>query len=151
MYQQLAGVLQQELGHHYTDLVITGENYNPGAGRLQMAQLIGACKMLLIGCLMFSFNPWTYFGQDTLGACPSLVTWALDNKIYACLMVFFLSNMVETQLISSGAFGVTVNGQLIWSKLETGGAPQPQTLVNLVRDKLKQHGNRITENIKNQL
>ena len=152
MYQQLAGILQQQLGHEYSDLVISGENYNPGGGRIQLAQFLGAAKMLVIACLMFSFNPWTYFGQETLGRCPSIVTWGLDNKIYACLMVFFLSNMVETQLISSGAFEVSVNGDLIWSKLEMGAAPQPQTLVNLVRDKLKQHGNRISEYIiKNQL
>ena len=152
MYQQLAGILQQQLGHEYSDLVITGENYNPGGGRVELSQLIGVFKMLVIGCIMFSFNPWSYFGQDTLGNCPSIVQWALENKIYACLMVFFLSNMIETQLISSGAFEVSVNGNLIWSKLETGGAPQPQTLVNLVREKLKQDGNRIiNENIKNQL
>ena len=152
MYQQLAGILQQQLGHEYSDLVITGENYNPGSGRVELSQFIGICKMLVIGCIMFTFNPWTHFGPETLGRCPSIVTWALENKIYACLMVFFLSNMIETQLISSGAFEVTVNGNLIWSKLETGGAPQPQNLVNLVREKLKQEGNRIiNENIKNQL
>ena len=151
VYQQFAGILQQELGHEYSDLLISGENYNPGGGRVQIAQLLGVCKMLVIGCLMFSFNPWTYFGEETLGRCPSLVIWALENKIYACMMVFFLSNMVETQLISSGAFEVTVNGVRVWSKLETGGTPQPGTLLTLVRDKLKQHSNRITENIKNQL
>ena len=82
-----------------------------------MSQIIGMLKMIVIGMIMFSFNPWTYFGSDVLGSTPSIVTWAYENKIYACLMTFFLCNMVETQLISSGAFEVTVNGEkgnIIW-------------------------------------
>jgi len=111
--------------------------------------------MAVIAMVVLNFNPWSYLGADTAGPTPSLVTWAMENKIYACLMTFFLCNMVETQLISSGAFEVTVNGEKVWSKLETGGAPQPGTLVNLVRDKLKQHSERISQqvelNLKDQL
>ena len=107
----MAGILQQQFGHQYPDLVIQGENYNPGGGRVQLSQFIGMAKMILIGCIMFSFNPWTHFGSDVLGPTPGIVTWAMENKIYACLMTFFLCNMVETQLISSGAFEVTVNGE----------------------------------------
>lgn len=110
MYRQLAGILQQQFGHEYPDLVINGENYNPGGGRIEISQLIGMAKMCIIGMIMFGFNPWTYLGSDVAGPTPSIVIWALENKIYACLMTFFLCNMVETQLISSGAFEVTVNG-----------------------------------------
>jgi len=148
VYKQLAGILQQQFGHEYPDLTITGDNYNPGGGRVMMSQIIGMLKMIVIGMIMFSFNPWTYFGSDVLGSTPSIVTWAYENKIYACLMTFFLCNMVETQLISSGAFEVTVNGEKVWSKLETGGAPQPATLVNLVRDQLKQQSTRISDQVK---
>ena len=110
MYRQLAGILQQQFGHEYPDLVINGENYNPGGGRIEISQLIGMTKMCIIGMIMFGFNPWTYLGSDVAGPTPSIVIWALENKIYACLMTFFLCNMVETQLISSGALEVTVNG-----------------------------------------
>ena len=110
VYRQLAGILQQQFGHEYPDLVINGENYNPGGGRIEISQLIGMAKMCIIGMIMFGFNPWTYLGSDVAGPTPSIVIWALENKIYACLMTFFLCNMVETQLISSGAFEVTVNG-----------------------------------------
>merc|ERR1719210_1181839 len=113
-----------------------------------MAQLLGMFKMIVICMIMFKFNPWLYFGHEVAGPTPSLVIWALENKIYACLMTFFLCNMVETQLISSGAFEVTVNGDKVWSKLETGGAPQPAALVNLIREKLKQQSKRISEQVK---
>ena len=108
MYRQLASVLEQQFGHQYPDLVISGENYNPGSFRLEISQVIGMVKMIIIAMVVFNFNPWVYM---ELGPTPSFVSWALENKIYACLMTFFLINAVETQLISSGAFEVTVNGE----------------------------------------
>ena len=32
-------------------------------------------------------------------------------QIYACMMVFFFSNMIENQLMSTGAFEITLNGE----------------------------------------
>ena len=70
-----------------------------------------------------SFDPFACVGQAT----PSWAQWLLDNKIYACMMTFFLFNgsllsnfscpflvpfssaAVETQLISTGAFEITLN------------------------------------------
>jgi len=144
VYRQLAGFIQQEFGHQYPDLVINGENYNPGGGRVEMSQLLGVLKFIVMGMVIYGFNPWSQMG---LGSTPGIVTWAFEKKIYACLMTFFLCNMVETQLISSGAFEVTVNGDKVWSKLESGGAPQPGTLINLVRDKLKQQSEKITAQV----
>ena len=34
-------------------------------------------------------------------------------QVYACLMVFFISNAIEGQLISTGAFEVVFNGKNI--------------------------------------
>jgi len=143
VFQQLAGILQQQLGHQYPDIRIVGDNYNPGGGRVQMSQFLGMVKMLVIAMILFKFNPWTYFGYEVAGPTPNIVTWAMENKIYACMMTFFLCNMVETQLISSGAFEVSVNGELVWSKLELGNPPQPQQLINLVREKLKEHSKQV--------
>ena len=47
-------------------------------------------------------------------------------------MTFFLANMVETQLISTGAFEVSLGGQVVWSKLEEGRIPQPQELIGKI-------------------
>lgn len=108
-----------------------------------MAQLLGVVKMLVIAMVLIKFNPWTYLGHGVAGPTPNIVTWALENKIYACMMTFFLCNMVETQLISSGAFEVSVNGEVVWSKLEMGNPPQPQQLLNLVKEKLEEHSKQL--------
>jgi len=95
--------------------------------------------MVIIVLVLASINPWTYLEvREALGPCPSMVTWALENKLYSCLMVFFLANMLETQLISTGAFEVVLSGETIWSKLETGMVPQPGELLNILDQKLGQ-------------
>jgi len=50
--------------------------------------------------------------------------------------IFFLGNMIESSLLSSGAFEVTVNGETVWSKLETGYMPSLEHLISLVDDRL---------------
>ena len=69
-------------------------------------------------------------------------------------MLFFISNAVEGQLISTGAFEVSYNGnegkneglhaqtifstdQPVWSKLETGRVPQPAEMVQIIESQLR--------------
>jgi len=54
----------------------------------------------------------------------------------AIVGIFFLGNMMESNLLSSGAFEVTVNGEPVWSKLETGYLPSLEHLISLVDDRL---------------
>lgn len=52
--------------------------------------------------------------------------------MYSCLMIFFLSNIIEGQLIQSGAFEISLNDVPVWSKLETGRIPQPAELFQII-------------------
>lgn len=67
-------------------------------------------------CIILSVTPFYVLGDGP----PSWWVWCLENKLYACLMIFFLSNTLEGQLISSGAFEISLNGILfviIWQIL----------------------------------
>lgn len=48
------------------------------------------------------------------------------------MMLFFLCNIVEGQLIQSGAFEISLNDVPVWSKLETGRIPQPAELFQII-------------------
>ena len=67
--------------------------------RLQAAQIISILKFIIILCVLASFNPFPFLGVET----PAWAAWMLENKIYACMMTFFLCNAVETQVNSSKA------------------------------------------------
>merc|ERR1711976_127399 len=83
---------------------------------------------IVILMVLASFNPFPFLGQDT----PSWATWMLENKIYACMMTFFLCNAVETQLISTGAFEIHLNDMRVWSKIESGRIPQAGELFQII-------------------
>jgi len=124
VFQQYAGILQQK----YPDISISGDNFPPGGYRLQAAQIISILKFIIILCVLASFNPFPFLGVET----PAWAAWMLENKIYACMMTFFLCNAVETQLISTGAFEISLNDMPVWSKIESGRIPQPGELFQII-------------------
>merc|ERR1712071_66738 len=141
----------QILAEAHPTVPVSGDNYPPPGFRLQLAHIIGALKMAVLMMLALSFNPWTYFGQEVLGPTPKAYLWALDNKIFACMVIFFCANLVETQLISTGAFEVSVGGSVVWSKLETGRVPQPRELLQIINNKLNTQDERVREALAGQL
>lgn len=64
-------------------------------------------KMLIIIAIGSGVNFFEYIGKQQ----PSWWAWCTSNKIYACLVVFFGSNMFEGMLISTGAFELFFNGK----------------------------------------
>jgi len=128
VFQQYAGILQQK----YPDMFISGDNFPPGGFRLQAAQFISIVKFAVILMVLATFDPFSCIGQET----PAWARWMLDNKIYACMMTFFLCNAVETQLISTGAFEIHLNDMPVWSKLEAGRIPQPGELFQIIENSM---------------
>lgn len=63
--------------------------------------------MLLIICILGSVNIFNFLGLQE----PSWWTWCIRNKMYSCVMIFFVCNAVEGQLLSTGAFEISLNGK----------------------------------------
>jgi selT/selW/selH-like putative selenoprotein len=110
-------------------MAIVGENYSPGPIRASFAKALSIIKMALLICLLFSQNPFPLLSIST----PAVYLWALQNKMYACLMIFFFSNSLESYLISTGAFEISVNDVPLWSKLETGRIPSANEFVQMLQ------------------
>ena len=51
----------------------------------------------MILCVLASFNPFPFLGIET----PAWAAWMLENKIYACMMTFFLFNGAFVKTIKS--------------------------------------------------
>ncbi|MFT7810211.1 selenoprotein T2-like [Arapaima gigas] len=100
----------------YPDIRIEGENYPPKPINKYLANFISYFKFLIIALIVSGQNPFPFLGMDT----PTVWSWGQENKIFSCLMMFFLSNMLETHFLSTGAFEITLNDVPIWSKLQSG-------------------------------
>lgn len=129
MYEQFAYAIQQK----YPELAIEGDNYPPPPVRQYGAHFLSYLKLALIVLLISGQNPFTMLGLET----PGVVNWALQNKMYACMMLFFVSNAVEGQLISTGAFEVSFNDVPVWSKLDTGRVPSPQEIFQIIENHMR--------------
>lgn len=66
----------------------------------------GTAKIIVILLIITGINVAQWLGQPQ----PFWWEWCVNNKFYSCLMIFFVCNAVEGQLISSGAFEIHFNG-----------------------------------------
>ncbi|TKS79878.1 Kinesin-like protein KIF2C [Collichthys lucidus] len=123
----------QALYQRYPDIRIEGENYLPIPLYRHIASFLSMFKLLVIGVIIIGKDPFALFGMQA----PGIWEWGQGNKIYACMMVFFLSNMIENQLMSTGAFEITLNDVPVWSKLESGHLPSMQQLVQILDNEMK--------------
>lgn len=65
-----------------------------------------------------------------------LVAWCQENKFSACLIIFFLCNAVEQQLMATGAFEITIDGEHLWSKLESGRLPSLPEVFSMLEERV---------------
>nr|CAD7425513.1 unnamed protein product [Timema monikensis] len=128
-FQEYYTILQQK----YPEIIVEGENYNPSGLSMIIAKALGVIKMALIVCIVSGVNILQYTGIPL----QSWWSWCVDNKLYSCMMVFFLSNALEGQLVSTGAFEISFNDMPVWSKLETGRIPQPPELFQIIDNNLQ--------------
>nr|CAD7585661.1 unnamed protein product [Timema genevievae] len=128
-FQEYHTILQQK----YPEIIVEGENYNPPGLSMIIAKALGVIKMALIVCIVSGVNILQYTGIPL----QSWWSWCVDNKLYSCMMVFFLSNALEGQLVSTGAFEIFFNDMPVWSKLETGRIPQPPELFQIIDNNLQ--------------
>ncbi|TRY98517.1 hypothetical protein DNTS_014643 [Danionella cerebrum] len=117
----------------YPDIRIEGENYPPKPVSKYIGNFISYFKLLAIALIVTGQNPFQMLGINT----PRIWSWGQENKIFSCLMAFFLSNMLETHFLSTGAFEITLNDIPIWSKLQSGYVPNIQELFQILDNHLK--------------
>lgn len=118
--------LAEFLEHRYPELrgKVHGSNYPPPAHAtfaVQVAQLVqwSTLLLMLMGDGIFS----------TLGVHPSPAWYGQlkENKLNAFFGVFFMNSMAQS-MTATGAFEVTVDGVLVFSKLESGRMPSASDL-----------------------
>uniref|UniRef100_A0A1A7X1X2 Selenoprotein T n=1 Tax=Iconisemion striatum TaxID=60296 RepID=A0A1A7X1X2_9TELE len=129
VFQEYSNAISQV----YPDIRIQGENHPPTPINKFVAQLISYLKLLSILLIISGQNPFSLLSLDT----PSVWTWSQNNKIFSCLMAFFICNMMETHFLSTGAFEVTFNDVPIWSKLQSGYIPNIQEMFQILDTHLK--------------
>ena len=72
------------------------------------------------------------FQQLGFAQPPDAVKWVQENRMGA-FGLYFVTNMLSTKLLATGAFEVSLDGQLLFSALEHGGRiPSVQYVAGLL-------------------
>ncbi|KAM7312939.1 thioredoxin reductase-like selenoprotein T homolog CG3887 [Ixodes scapularis] len=95
---------------------------------MQMAHALSLLKLAVIALVLLGMDPFRYLGTHT----PAPFVWMLNNKLYSCLMLFFVCGAIESRLVSTGAFEIYFNDVRVWSKIETGRIPSPPELFQII-------------------
>lgn len=142
-YRRVFEEYAQAIRQRYPSLSIEGDNFPPPPWKALIAQVLSFAKIGLIIMIVLGHNPFPMLGIET----PNAFSWALQNKLYACMMLFFISNAIEGQLISTGAFEVSFNDVPVWSKMENGRVPSPQELFQIIDSQIRMSGSGDTNRV----
>ncbi|VDK69240.1 unnamed protein product [Litomosoides sigmodontis] len=140
-YRQAFEEFSRYIHEKYPSMKINGANHSPKAWKNALAQIIGLGKIVLIALIVMGQDPFASLGQPT----PRIFSWAISNKISSCMMLFLLSNTIESSLMSTGAFEIYLGDEQIWSKLESGRMPSPLELVQIVDQQMELQGVKVSD------
>jgi len=135
-YRQAFDEFARIVHEKYPNIEIEGSTYPPSPLKSFAAQAFGIIKIAMIIAIISGRDPFTMLGMAT----PGVFTWASQNKLSSCMMLFLLGNTVETALISTGAFEIYFNKQPVWSKLESGRIPSPGELLQVIDSQMEMAG-----------
>lgn len=129
VFEEMSRIVLQK----YPSFVIEGDTYPPPAWRAHLAKSLQFLKYSIILMTVFGFDLFGYLGYPT----PNFVSYAMQNKVSFCLMTFLLGNVIEGQLLSTGAFEIYLDDIPVWSKLYTNRIPQPEELLHIIDNHVK--------------
>jgi selT/selW/selH-like putative selenoprotein len=110
--------------------LIEGELYPPTVTAQVLSQLLS--YTFFIGFFLILLGEWFFTSLLPSDAGLRFVRLMKNNQMIS-IMVLFACNMAASSLISTGAFEVTYNGQLVHSKLATGHAPDIGHLLDIFK------------------
>lgn len=128
-YRQAFDEISKMLQQRFPDIEVKGEVHQPNWFRLQIVNFLFIMRIVILAMIYMEFNPFTYFQRDT----PSFWTYMSQNKISTSLMIIFVSNSIESNMMSTGAFEIFYNDIPVWSKILTQRMPTGPELLQMIQ------------------
>lgn len=127
-YKQAFDEISKLLISHYPNIKIEGQYHQPNWLRSQIVNLLFFAKIALIAMIYMDINPFTYLQMET----PRLWTHMTQSKVPSSLIILFITNSIESNMMSTGAFEIFYNDMPVWSKMTTGRMPSGPELLSIV-------------------
>lgn len=109
---------------------VTAEQYPPPPMGVMAVQVAGVLQVLTIVLLVAGENCFKWLGIDPI---PLWYKTVEENKMLTFGAVW-MGNNVAAQMVATGAFEISVDGKLIFSKLESGRMPNAHDVTKGLAD-----------------
>lgn len=127
-YRQAFDEISKLLAANFPDIKIEGEYHQPNFLRAQIVNLIFLTKIALLIMIYMDINPFNYLQMAT----PPIWTHIMSSKVPSSLIILFVTNSIESNMMSTGAFEIFYNDIPIWSKMTTGRMPSGSELLQQI-------------------
>lgn len=126
--------VKQLLEQNFPGMEVLGSTYPIPASRQMLGNLISVVQM---AALIMIFAGPQIFAAMGHPQPPAWYQQLAGNKASAGIAVWFVGNMLHNSVMSSGAFEIYFNGQLMHSKLDTGRLPTLEELLSRLRSSIE--------------
>lgn len=104
----------------YPGVEVVGTQYPVPEWKLQVARVLGFTQMSSLAVVLMGEKAFQFFGVPT----PAWYTNNIaPNKMGWAMGIWFMGNMAQGALTQTNAFEIYANGELVFSKLQTGRLP----------------------------
>lgn len=100
-------------------MAVTASNYPASVTSQYLQKLVFAGQILIVALTLAGTMICEAVGIRT----PNLVLGMMDNKMNFLMGAFLLGNMIQSNLMQTGAFEIAFDGHLIFSKLQSNRLP----------------------------
>jgi len=112
----------------FPEVEVIGSVYPPGPMKSFIAQI---CSLVFLLGLV-TMIAGKFFGDSLRIPALSELAQKMNENQMQSIMIIFMANIIGGQMLSTGAFEIYLEEDLVFSKLQTGGLPQLDQLADMV-------------------
>ena len=110
-------------------VIVTGSEYPAPMLNQYLATFLTYFQFGFVLFIMMGSQIFAYFGMEVPQICRKIE----ENRFMYGIGAFFIGNMIRNQLITTGAFEIFFDNELVFSKLQSNQIPSETILNDLFR------------------
>jgi selT/selW/selH-like putative selenoprotein len=95
--------------------------------------MVTLVQLAIVGLVLFGARLFEMLKLEQ----PGWLNYLTTNKFSACMMIWIFGNVVSQNMLSTGAFEISYDGSMIFSKIHSGRMPSAQEIFSGVESILR--------------
>lgn len=132
-YKSKVEEFKAQMYHYIPQISIIDEEYPVPALWQLIGTIVGSIRMGLI--ILLIAGDWVFEKMQV--PKPEWYNKMVENKFISGIAIYFVGNYLSAACSNTGAFEISLNGEMLFSKLARGRMPHVQEIVSMIQHKLQ--------------